>query len=535
MDDLSPESQALSNPVILQEIFQYKSLSGKDLRLVSKLWNEVTLSLPRPKLCLKLNHSLKQACCDPSKFLDTIYPTLSTPKLARFIRISAGCTYHVQQDPEGIPHSRGASDVSAEKLISTVCQKYSETIQEIKIHSRLVVLPTLYEILSKYCPKLKRLSVTCPRRRGGMMDSTFDSPLPKKSNLEYIRFILDDPPHTFMQQVLNAAPNLRTLFIVGNLYPDLDKNTNLYRLFHYGRGKNGARGSTQAFNGGSLTRLISQVANSLVYLKIGLNTDQGKYCPDTNRDEFTLPESMPKLKQLHNRCVDIFKCPDGTGGLIWAGKKFQNLDQIIFGCSVAAAGKDVLDTFLKLFSSKVVLSRTVRKIVVQDLTESLGPLANLKIVYPFVTEVELFFLHMGGTLQEEVNPAVFSSQLEVLLKSGGLTKITFNMTLELKLSDFVKALSDNKELFKGLKQLLLLRESPAKDIADDLYESGKMEKYGIKDFIREFESVLFAMKELELVVISGVVLRGPTAQLIINFIRDEKLPVQFLLGGGNTD
>lgn len=52
---------------------------------------------------------------------------------------------------------------------------------------------------------------------------------------------------------------------------------------------------------------------------------------------------------------------------------------------------------------------------------------------------------------------------------------------------------------------MLLRESPAKDIADDLYESGKMEKYGIKDFIREFESVLFAMKELELVVISGVV------------------------------
>lgn len=58
---------------------------------------------------------------------------------------------------------------------------------------------------------------------------------------------------------------------------------------------------------------------------------------------------------------------------------------------------------------------------------------------------------------------------------------------------------------KGLKQLMLLRESPTSDISDDLYESGKIEKYGIKNFIKEFESVLFATKGLELVVISGVI------------------------------
>ncbi|OXA64484.1 uncharacterized protein LOC110858871 [Folsomia candida] len=528
MDHLSPVAQALSNPVILQEIFQYKSLSGKDLRLISKLWNEVILSLPRPKLCLKLNPCIKQACCDPSKFLDQIYPTISTPKLARWIKISKGCqTTHLDADSN---HSREASDISAAKLISTMCQKYSETIQEIKVHSRLTILPTLYKILAKSCPKLKRLSVTCPRRRGGIDPTvaTFDSPLPKKFKLEYIRFILDDPPHTFMQQIVNAAPNLKTLFIVGNLYPDLAKTPNISRLFHYGRGKTGPGGSSQAFNGDSLTRLISQIANSLIYLKIGLNTDEGKYSPDTAPDTFSLPENMPKLKVLHNRCVDIFKCPDEMGGLIGAAKKFKNLEHILFGCS-AAAGKELLDKFLEvLFSSKEVLSRAVRKIVVQDLTESLGPLAKLRNVYPTVTEVELYFLHKVNA-PEEMNPAVFSSQLELLLQIGGLKKITLNMTMDLSLSDFVKALSDNKELFKGkgLKQLMLLRESPTSDISDDLYESGKIEKYGIKNFIKEFESVLFATKGLELVVISGVIFRGPTAHRIINFIRDENLPVQF--------
>ncbi|OXA64220.1 hypothetical protein Fcan01_00426 [Folsomia candida] len=452
---------------------------------------------------------------------------LSNPVLCRSITISKGCKRYVNFDDAstasnliGTLHSR-----VAEILILTVCNKYSDTIQEITVHCRVAVLPTLYQSLSVYCPQLKRLTVEC-RPRG--MDPALEklgAPLPVKSKLECIRFIMDDQANPFMQQVLNAAPNLKTLFITGNLYPDLSQNPNLDHLCHIGRGGPSSRG----FNGNALSRVISQVANSLTQLKVGFNTYRGKYCPLTGPKEFSLPRNMPQLKILHNRCIDIFKCPDEMGGLIGA-VKYQNLDQLIFGRS-NAAGKDALDNFLeKLFNCGDVLSRTVKKVVIKDVPESLGLLANLKIVYPAVTELELFFLRDDGiTLRGDVNQAVFRSQIQLLLSIRGLTKITLNMTLELSLSGLVKGLADNKYLFKGkeLKQLKLLRGSDTDIIVDDLDDAGQTKRFGVGNFIQEFENVLLAMKDLELVEISAVTFRGPTAHRVISFIRDENLPVRF--------
>lgn len=57
---------------------------------------------------------------------------------------------------------------------------------------------------------------------------------------------------------------------------------------------------------------------------------------------------------------------------------------------------------------------------------------------------------------------------------------------------------------KELKQLKLLRGSDTDIIVDDLDDAGQTKRFGVGNFIQEFENVLLAMKDLELVEISAV-------------------------------
>lgn len=313
----------------MQEIFAHDSLSGKELRLVSKLWNEVVLSSPKPKFYLKLNQRKKQACCNRGIFLDTLYLTLSSPKLTRWVDLGPGCDLGQQPDEKDHP----LTDV---ELISTVSRKYSENIEMLRICSYVAVRPALYRALAEGCPNLKYLRVLCPLR-GDQEAPTlpnFDPILPLKIALEHVLFVLFDHVQlTFCQKVLNSAPNLKILQLSGNLYPDLGKNTKLARLEYVGLGP--AHSGGAHFNGPALARLISQVKDSLKSLSIFVNPGGWQ---SSVQEEFSLPETMPNLRVFSNFSVDILPSNDQVGGLFGLAN-CTNLRKISLGGSrVCGAG-----------------------------------------------------------------------------------------------------------------------------------------------------------------------------------------------------
>ncbi|OXA47937.1 hypothetical protein Fcan01_16868 [Folsomia candida] len=49
------DEAALQNPVILREIFKYRPLRTKEIRLMSQAWNQTLLSFPKPLIGLVLD------------------------------------------------------------------------------------------------------------------------------------------------------------------------------------------------------------------------------------------------------------------------------------------------------------------------------------------------------------------------------------------------------------------------------------------------------------------------------------------------
>lgn len=424
----------LKNFQILQEIFLFRGISVKRLRLVSRLWNEVVLSLPKARLRLRLNHGRKGACCNPAKFLDTIFPTLSSPKLARWICIRKGCSDHCR--------------ASAGELLAPLCARYSDTIRGIWISFKVSILPAVALILAAGCPNLKELSVSCPPR-GSEEDATqemWEFNLPQKFKLTYISLQVDDAPNPFIQKVLDSAPNLKTLILYANVYPDLGVNTKLVNLCYYGGGLDEADAQAP-FNAAEMTRLISQVGNSLKLLKIGVNTNFGKYSPTPQN--FSLPETMPKLALYCNGSVDIFKSRDELGGLREA-VRYKNLYKIELGSS-AVTEKGLLDKFLeKWINSEVPLVFPgVKRLLFHGLSD-FSVLEKLRKVCPAVTDLFLVtHAKCGENGGDDEGHGVFGNQLKGLVSMGGLSAIKLFLTMPLKLSDAVKGFSDNEELFKG--------------------------------------------------------------------------------------
>ncbi|OXA54342.1 uncharacterized protein LOC110850369 [Folsomia candida] len=221
METPSPEQQALQNPIILQTIFQNESLSTKNLRLVCNLWNEIILSLPQPKLSLRLtkrSESKKPSnCCDAVPF--QTFCVKMEPKLAKCI-IDYGC----QKPALHSPSQR--SSTAASRLLH-VCDKFSQIIEEVTItFVEADFVPTLYEILQNCCPNLKKVELYFRPR--GLHDEYMPSqsmiPLRVKPKLTSIRIV--DPTAQFLkmtQMIINSAPNLTRFFYHGKRYPNLSR------------------------------------------------------------------------------------------------------------------------------------------------------------------------------------------------------------------------------------------------------------------------------------------------------------------------
>ena len=74
------------------------------MRLVSKQWNEVVLSLPHPKLGLELNLGEGLTLCNAHKYQE--FASTMNPKLARRISIQENCTCKEGHNAQGIVQCR---------------------------------------------------------------------------------------------------------------------------------------------------------------------------------------------------------------------------------------------------------------------------------------------------------------------------------------------------------------------------------------------------------------------------------------------
>lgn len=223
------------------------------------------------------------ACCDPAKFLNTIFPTISSPKLARWIAIRKGC-----EDP-----NRGREDhpSAAAELLTPVCARYSDTIRGICIYqgchtSRLVPhfgrgLPQ-FEGIGRILRHARRF--TRWRCHPGKLGSRLT---PEVQTDQYLppsgRRAKPLRPKGFrFRAKFENASSLR------QRVPGSEQEYETCKALPFWRRVGRFSYALE------MSRLLAQVRNSLKFLEIAVNTNGGKYSPviETPQD-FALPENMP--------------------------------------------------------------------------------------------------------------------------------------------------------------------------------------------------------------------------------------------------
>lgn len=113
-----------------------------------QFWNEIILSLPIPKIGLRLNHYhwVTEQDTDAVPFFDTSF-TIDA-RIAK--RISATCL-----------HSAASLYPFASKLMYA-CDRFNEVVQILEISiDQENGLKSVHQVLQNFCPNLKELRITC--------------------------------------------------------------------------------------------------------------------------------------------------------------------------------------------------------------------------------------------------------------------------------------------------------------------------------------------------------------------------------------
>ncbi|XP_021960318.1 uncharacterized protein LOC110856168 [Folsomia candida] len=464
MDQQNTSMQsALQNPLILSKILERVPRSGKTLRLVCHFWNEITLSLPTPKVIIRLGSFLED--CDAIQFLCT----QMEPKLGR--SILAHATYLIG----GLPCSLDTKLLHVSRHFGHCIENFSIAI------SNPDFLP---EILQNSCPLLKTLEIKFKSERFESKSADLRPCI--LHNLISIKIIDDDyrrHPQFFKmtQWLLNSAPALTHFSYSGCQPPDLSRNKFIKHLrLEIPMIKRSNLWSANYMR--KVNLLLDQVKDTVEVF--WLSTD---YLDLTSDVELKIPK-MKKLKVFQNWMVDIFS----------GGDKMQD---------ICTARIPTLQTLLIATTSGASLAKLFRNIMQEkdsfsgvkdlDVTELRSPrlISGLKTPFPNLERLRI-------CLFEEDEPPFIP--LQAYLKacgSLGLKHLEMDLSLYYgggNVSEFLRDFSNCGELLAGLKTLVL-KVSQCDDDLDDV-ENG----------MADMKQWLLRMKGLQDVHISGVYFRKET-------------------------
>ncbi|XP_021959742.1 uncharacterized protein LOC110855641 [Folsomia candida] len=251
---------ALKNPVILNKILEHLSLPDlKTSRLVCREWDDVGASLLGKRAYLIINQLF---CYDGSNLSQM---TCVNEKLKRRLLIF------------GVSQPFIPGDTSVEVFTQMITQ-IPQVTNEIKFHvtqrkfavaflERMALLkPTNIQHVSIFfCPHLRTLTVD-------HLASEYPQLL-VQANLTSIKFqpgqhrLEDGHPvyETFLQALIDSAPNLTSLNVLGTFYPNLERSKKLNVLeFNLSRWH---AGTPSKLDLAALTRMLAQVKDSLIRFK----------------------------------------------------------------------------------------------------------------------------------------------------------------------------------------------------------------------------------------------------------------------------
>lgn len=269
------------------------------------------------------------------------------------------------------------------------------------------------------------------------------APLPPKVNLTLFKFSywIEKSPifplTSFVQGIVNAAPNLREVTLPWGFCPDFANSKHLSSLTI---GLTTLRAlDVVGFNPADLSHTLDQVSDQLVTLCF----EENNHIPGAFGSEAwtlaELPRRMPKLKKFQNVAIDIFPYNDVLQDL----DRMPVLETLVIGKTVKP-GTCLHQILQKIIDSKRVFVG-VRNLKILELQDP-QLLEGLKTTFPSLESLLLktFFHGVGDRMK-----------LGVVLKACGGWKGLKHLDLRLPVSNRAETfrvfteLLEGRELYKG--------------------------------------------------------------------------------------
>ncbi|OXA47994.1 hypothetical protein Fcan01_16867 [Folsomia candida] len=480
--------EALRNPVILREIFKYRPLPPKEIRLMSQAWNQTVLSFPKPLLGLVLDSGTRN--------LGKSELAKMEGKLARNIR-DMGCD---ESTLGSLP----------------VCMAFREFVQFLDItinHEHLVT--SLYGILANYSPNLTRLTVNySPISHNSESIPTIETTtFQKHTKLTELNLMCKSGSHLnvlfeTIKTLILSAPNLLAVKIPANFYPDFSPCKKLRSLSVT---TNVIFPTTMPdFSFDELTRMLQQVSGTLETLEFEdlvkifdrMQVYEGNAAGSAFSGRvFQNIAKMGKLTHLRNDLINIFSCGDGLEDVskmpflksLHISKSFQpphfgNLDDLI-----GKIGKYVFGTVAEL---------NLREIHDPEL------IGKLNISFPSLTFLSITS-GRGRNSLGEISPLKIGPILEACSKLEGLAYLILEIpTYPEKLSEFVGALMKCGHFLESLTTFMLHHHNYERQMRDDLT---------VENGIPELEQLLKSLRKIGTIMLDDVVFSPETLKNVESF------------------
>lgn len=366
------------------------------------------------------------------------------PRLAKSIE-EYGC---LQNYDEHEPTRR----ISAESKLLHVSDKFSRLVEDLSITFKDEALtPTLYEILQKCCPNLKRLELFHHKRTFADPELSHVSlhPLPTRPNLTFLKiFGITEPSGSpeRAQLILNSASNVTHFTYHGKKYPDLSRNKAIKWLtVHIDCAEMTRIPTCQGAHG--LNKMLNQVKDQIqfLHLKMCMISEAGNSYDDFGvwraRDEavrigFQIPK-MKNLKEFRNEVLDLFRCGDQLQDIY--PERMPNLEILhIAECT------NNLDKLLQNIMQKKDLFNRVKKLHLLDINDP-ESITGLRTPFPNLESLTILQLdkwivvelvELGPHLQACVSLGLKCLELELSSRNE-------------KLSEFIQGFSNCEELLSS--------------------------------------------------------------------------------------